>query len=503
MHAIKKTQTILIGFLCAFLLPSLAHAQLPIMFDSNYVSFYLFELDNDTTSVYGRLQYHFVQQIKLIDAATEFQFNKHIEERADKDYCYKLKKPTFAGSHAHLSNDGEVTVFNRNNEPLSFKLNALLDSSWLMYENRRQNTIVKAKIIAVKDSVIFGVVNELKSIQTFFYDTLGNEKKQERFNRFVFLYANNIGFLRLCYLGAFPSTCVHTGYDSCRIFRFAGYQNMDGTIKQGKTFFHLNELHDYEVGDEFHSVDNFDSQYSSRNIKTINRCLLKQEINDSLFFTFKERKHAVRIDRSEPNHKFTDTVEEFEHVVKRPISNARPFNKSAYRENQQDAYSCNTLGGTDQHYWDDHYYFYRRLETDTCFIFLHSNANNISYSYKGVYGYNYSYGPFASGSRQIVYFKKGSKTWGIPLPQNIGLNEIAVNQRANVYPNPASKLATIDVAQVKQVRMVNAVGKLVDITPIIRQNQVEINAEALTNGIYYVELITENGTSRCTLVVEH
>jgi hypothetical protein len=510
MHVNKKIQTILIGFLCAFLLPSLAHAQFPIMFDSNYVSFYLSEANENTTTIhgplryqyynYGSLQYHFVQHIKTIDTATELQFNKNLDQQVDKDYCYRLTKPTFAGSHVHLINDQGITVFNRNNEPVFFKLNALPDSSWLMYENRRQNTIVKAKIIAIKDSVIFDVVNEVRSIQIVFYDSLGKEKKQERFNRFVFLIGNKIGFLRLCYLGTFPSTCLNTGYDSCRIYRFAGYQNMEGTIKQGKTFFHLNELDDYEAGDEFHSISDLNSQYLSYTKSTINKCLQRLEVNDSLVFTFKERQHSLISDRNGPVPKLTDTVVEREHQVKRPISNAKPFNKRDYIKNQKDVYKYISQIGIDQYYWDESNTRYQL--GDSCIRNGFSTDRDIFYRYRGIYGIEFN-ASSPSRSARIVYYKKGSKTWGIPLPQNIGVNEIAATRRVSAYPNPASKMAIIDITKAKQVRIVNSLGKWVNTTPTIDQSKVEINTETLTNGIYYVELITEKGTSRCTLVVEH
>ena len=64
-------------------------------------------------------------------------------------------------------------------------------------------------------------------------------------------------------------------------------------------------------------------------------------------------------------------------------------------------------------------------------------------------------------------------------------------------------MAIIDITKAKQVRIVNSLGKWVNTTSTIDQSKVEINTETLTNGIYYIELITERGTSRGTLVVEH
>lgn len=504
MQVIKNKRLPFVYLLSAVLLPLLSYAQLPIMFDSNYVSYYLFENANGaTTSVGGRLQYHFVQQAQQLDTLNEFKFNKHLDEPNSPDGCNKLTRPSFAGNYARINNEGNITVYNRNVESVFFNLSAMIDSTWTMYENRSQNTTIKAKTIAVTDSVIFDVVNEVKAIQIIFYDTLGKEKKQEKYNRFVFLHSNKFGFLRLYHLGSFPSTCNNSSYDTCAIFIFSGYQNMAGTVKHGKTFFHLNELHDYEVGDEFHWESEHNSQYLYRNIKTINTCLLKQEINDSLIFTFKEREYSLINDRQGAIPKQSDIVVEREHQIKRPVFNAKPFNKIKYRENQQAVYSCNPMEELDEYYWNHHYYFYRNNDTDTCFGFLHSNDFSIGYLYRGIYGVTIPFYVLGSGYKKVVYYKKGSKTWGTPLPQNIGLNEMANNKKVSVYPNPTNKNAVIDLAYVKRVIIHNALGKKVDASTTLNQHAVEVNAEALINGIYYIELITENNTSRCTLVVKH
>lgn len=501
MHAIKKTQTILIGFLCVFLLPSLTHAQLPIMFDSNYVSFYLPESDDGITiSEGGRLQYHFIQQTQQLDSISELKFNKHLDNPTLPNNCFYLTKSSLAGNYAHLNNVGDITVFNTNQEPIFFKLNSALNSSWLMYENRKQNNVIRASIISIGDSSIFNSMNEIKSIQVVYYDTLGQEKKQEKYNRFVFKYGDKIGFLRLCYLGSFPLTCLNESFSKCGVLRFMGYQNMEGTVKHGKTFFHVNEVHDYEVEDEFHSVNNYHSQYLSSSIKTINVCMSKKEVNDSLFFVFKERKHKLITDRNGSVPIITDTVEEREHQVSRPVFTARPFIKTSYLDLLKTVYSSNIKGGLDEYYWNASNSMY--VLGDTCFRQGFTNYEIVVHKYKGVFGSDIP-NTIGGGEERIVYYRKGSKTWGIPLPQNIGVNEIVASQRVSVYPNPANKMAIIDITKAKQVRIVNSLGKWVNTTSTIDQSKVEINTETLTNGIYYIELITERGTSRGTLVVEH
>lgn len=81
----------------------------------------------------------------------------------------------------------------------------------------------------------------------------------------------------------------------------------------------------------------------------------------------------------------------------------------------------------------------------------------------------------------------------------------------HVYPNPANDMAIIETSFEKQqtigIHIFNFQGK--EVTPLIQENvlkgqqQIKINTSSLSNGIYYVELISGNGSSKTKVVVMH
>ena len=62
-----------------------------------------------------------------------------------------------------------------------------------------------------------------------------------------------------------------------------------------------------------------------------------------------------------------------------------------------------------------------------------------------------------------------------------------------IYPNPASDMVTVIADQDAKARIVNFMGQTVMVVPVVAgTNQIQVNA--LTEGMYLIEITYSNGT---------
>lgn len=78
-------------------------------------------------------------------------------------------------------------------------------------------------------------------------------------------------------------------------------------------------------------------------------------------------------------------------------------------------------------------------------------------------------------------------TYIVAHPQSINTVN---NKSINIYPNPVSRIATVNAEGLKEVSIIDANGRVV-----MHQNNTTIDISNLSNGIYLVRVITNNGTS--------
>jgi len=65
------------------------------------------------------------------------------------------------------------------------------------------------------------------------------------------------------------------------------------------------------------------------------------------------------------------------------------------------------------------------------------------------------------------------------------------NEIFNVYPNPASSTFTVEISEeTLQIKILNAFGQLVN--TVNTKGQKSLNFEIQTNGIYFIQLVTED-----------
>ena len=122
--------------------------------------------------------------------------------------------------------------------------------------------------------------------------------------------------------------------------------------------------------------------------------------------------------------------------------------------------------------------------------------------YKGLGGpYTYCTGAFDPGTAEnkLVYYKKGSETWGTPLNcdslLHVGTEEYDIKESVKFYPNPTTGNVTITLpAATKfpcELRLTDISGRVADIF-ILRGNSQIIDITILKPGLYFARLLHGN-----------
>ena len=98
-------------------------------------------------------------------------------------------------------------------------------------------------------------------------------------------------------------------------------------------------------------------------------------------------------------------------------------------------------------------------------------------------------GNYGSGEYHVIYVHGGK----------VAVDEV-VKQSYNIFPNPVKDILTVSGEDMKQVVVYNAMGQMVK-SVNCNENTVQINVEDLQNGMYFVNVVNNNGEMTTSKVV--
>jgi PKD repeat protein len=96
------------------------------------------------------------------------------------------------------------------------------------------------------------------------------------------------------------------------------------------------------------------------------------------------------------------------------------------------------------------------------------------------------------GKNGVIFNKTGGFNINVSSPNTTGIDNINLNREINIYPNPTSNQLTITTGQnISEVAIIDITGKTI---MVAKENTNTLNVTDLSDGIYFIQLITEERT---------
>jgi len=404
------------------------------------------------------------------------------------------------GRKVFKSHDGWFWFFNCIQDTIFLNSQGVIGDSWRIF-NLPNGSYLQAQITAVEMDTVLGNPDQVKIITIQAKNSLGNNIPH-LFNQKQIRLSKHYGISKLFDLYLFPNDTV--SYTLC-----------------GKTSLSLGvhdliwkDIYNYEEGDIFHYQGNVSSQYGGGGWSTIYRVLSKTVYgnNDSVEYTMEYCKHLAQGYPPVVTNTFdTITVKynwalydlNYAFLKKLP---EEFVNSGAYADQYFE--KINNINGRHLKGRDINKYSYEAATN--CWSFYGYGVIPI-WTYHYVEGLGQTYYSYyvipeflpTSSEEKLVYFKKGSETWGTPVSTSCN-TLVAVEDQITlpgvqvlVCPNPVSSKSVIsfknlDPDQHPEVFIMDLFGRVV-FRSRVKTNEIIFNRESVPSGIYILRVNNSNG----------
>ncbi len=392
--------------------------------------------------------------------------------------------------------------FNEQNDTIKIKTDAKLNETWMVYQ--KNDTWVWATVTKVESLTFLGLTDSVKTIVFNAIITTSNSSAQKsnslstELDGKTLLLSKHFGLINTFDFFVFPlqnSTMQYVSFvwDN---YTLAGLTNPNVGV-QNLTWF---DVYDFQPGDEIHTL--FIKYYSydgSLTTKTITKYIERENLTDTIKYLL-ENKIAVIYqyrDSVSPPRYFQDTTRS---IILKSDRSANFDKLPGVPFLEGDNRSAYTMGmKNDEKYEDSDLY---DEFNNGCWKLQTTNPLYSRIYKKGLGG---PYGkPFIlidieerviDHRVDLVYYKKGSTTWGTPLIIS-GIDQPEVKPDIAVYPNPATDKISISSDFLSEP----CIFELMDVRGIvILRTQVDatrntVNLSNFSKGLYLYRLL-DNGKS--------
>jgi len=463
---------------------------------------------------YSHLTTFAVDSIYETPDATVFEFIKHL----DPDIliqCNLKNKPGMMGPRMLVGRDSSFTFLNNRLDSIRMYPLMPAGSIWNCFESDSLNLKITAFIEDVKDSVILGDSTPVSYIRLMVKKMNGTPLPLHSLNQYRIIFSYQYGFVQLPMISGFPERYTAGAQDSSLFF--CGYLKKDGSIHKGLTSFPLVAVLDYEIGDEIHDEIYDGAPYMTGDYpfgferqQRIKIVFGKTVYTDSITYRMYIRKwtYAKRTNI----HTNVDSI--FKNIVSIDTITFTVRTTLSYRSKDLQVPGFFTPfdymlrysepGLLSMHEFEGKQYI--QPDTDSCWIIDYILDFYPSTFIKGIGGAYFDEGsPDFDFSSTLLYFKKGSTTWGTPLPPNVGIGEIEGDKtQAKLYPNPAS--SAIEITRHTGGRCTFSIysidGKKMAEHELDQASET-IDVSGLANGLYFYSITGNEHTSNGKLLIRH
>lgn len=405
--------------------------------------------------------------------------------------CYDTTNGSLLGRRVYKKGDGTFWFLNRYHDTITIKALAGLNSSW-KFCDITDSTWIEARVTVIIIDTVLGLTDPTKVITFQAKDLLGNNITHF-LNQQTMKLSQHYGITKtfdLYFVPGVEITDSSVYYLAGKSHPVLGVQNLT-----------WQEVYDYDVGDEFHHYTDYteDSGPISRNIQ---RVLAKQDYgNDSVIYVMDNCGETVGFNMDEKVHDTITLTYNYHKMGTRNLQ-ALPqeFRPAGMYAPNYSKYSC--YGGTVfQGYQTKRFKTYSDCWSD---IFepsyeLYDYAVGLGNTY---YYWQDWYNWPVSWMSELVYWKKGSVSYGTPLAPNcdvlLKINEQREKEiKISVNPNPVETRAEVILANTGQSALhyflTNSYSQQV-LSGEVNSNSFILDRSSLPAGLYILTISDKNNT---------
>ncbi len=383
-----------------------------------------------------------------------------------------------------------------------------INEPWIFYSFHYSSEYVEAQVTEIKLMTFIGITDSVKVISLTRKNAFGEILPNPLNTQKIWL-SKNYGLIRLPKFDDFRSREPNSPF-----YEIVGKTNPEIGITNLKTM----QIYDFQPGDEFHIVHNakyfYSSPYPDEITSTISRVLerINYPTNDSV--SYKIEKCELRCFRksvTEATFSYSTKTEiQTFSSAKNPELESEPLESvlSANFNNWATESVMGVLNDPNLVFYQIPYkvinpYFMFQEMSNNCFqqLLIDDFFFRVGYYFKGLGGpYTYFSGSgWYENSDVLKYYKKGSKTWGIPLScdslMHVGLPERPTNQQITIFPNPTSGIISIHLPEGARLpcklSILDISGRIVE-NQTIKHSRETFNLSDLSAGLYIFQITSAN-----------
>lgn len=414
--------------------------------------------------------------------------------------CYDTTNGSVLGRRIYKKHDGTFYFFNWNHDTLTIKAQAALNETW-KFCGLPGGSRIEAQVTGINQDTVLGLTDEVKVI-TFQAKDAGGNSISHFLNQKTIKLSRHYGISKtydLYYMPDIQTNDASVYYLAGKTIPIMGIQNLSWKV-----------IYNFDVGDEFHWSGSWWNG-TGPSWQTIKRVLAREVFGnmDSVKYTMEYCK-IMWLPHPPPNvEKTFDTIIEsynFLTIGNNAIIQNLPqtFIRSSNSSYHARGYERYILfpGRQTQEYNDWRYsysgYCWGDVFEPTSYTYDYSEGLGVTYTYH-VEFYNWP----VQWSEPMVYYKKGSETWGTPLAPNCSVllpvetMANAVVPVLNINPNPVETQAEISLKGFTRsgLRYIlyNSLGQQVCVSAI-HSDPFIFDRFGLPDGLYVISVIDDTNS---------
>lgn len=422
-------------------------------------------------------------------------------------YCFDTAFGSVLGERVYRKANGTFTFFNHLGDSVFLKTDAALFQSWRMISLPNSEYLV-ATVSEIKNDSVCGLPDQVKVI-TLQAKNAANQNIYNIFNNKQIVLSRNYGLSRIFDLVVFPSDTM--------------IQTLIGkhTPPIGLQDFSIQDTYNFDVGDEFHTDYYWGCTLGLSEVKTISMILSKNisVTGDTVIYSTVRCIHSFYA----PPPRYTNTVDTInDTIILHNNLFYSGFNRQPLEFSPKSSQYCDLYQKFSEFFNDrsgKRFYFNYATHNSSSNCWVYNS--NLPY-------YDYSYGLgqtrffnqylYFGGSppnwvtvtqdSQLVYFRKGTETWGTPLAPDcetlVGINKTPVANLPGmtISPNPIINQSEIKVWGLKPEESADIIlydllsrevyRKFMDSNPYI------FKRDGIPDGFYIINVIGKSSKLNIT-----